>query len=204
MVTWWTALSGTEHFFFIIAIGSTFILALQLVMNMIGLAGHDTDFGTALPHDIGAGSLEHPDLAAHSTGLGLISVRTVIAFFVGFGWAGFALLGMEIPITISVILSLVIGFGFMMLVFYLMKTIFKLSDAGNIDNRNAIGQTGTVYIPIPAGAKGVGQVQVVVEGRMRELAAVTEGVDSLPTGTPIKIVKMMGTSTSTAVVQKLV
>lgn len=200
MGAWWTALSGAEHIFFIIAIGSTMILALQLIMNMIGLAGHDTDFGAALPQDAGAELLDHPDLAAHSTGLALISVRTVVAFFVGFGWAGIALLGAKIPVPLTVILSLVIGFAFMMIVFSLMKAIFKLSDTGNIDYRNAVDQTGTVYIPIPAGGGGVGQVQVVVEGRMRELAAVTDGAP-LPTGTPIKVVNMMGAST--VVVQKL-
>ena len=201
MSIWWASLTGPEHVFYIIAFASTLFLVIQLLLNLIGLAGHDIDAdasaGADIPHDV---SLDHVD-AAHHTGLAFISVRTVVAFFVGFGWAGVVMLSSKVSLPLTALFAFFIGLVFLVTIYYLMKAIFKLSETGNIDFKNAIGQSGTVYIPIPARGQGTGQVQVVVQGRLRELPAVTEEEAALPSGTPIKVTDIMGDSTM--VVRKL-
>jgi membrane protein implicated in regulation of membrane protease activity len=212
MAEWWSALSGGEQVFFIIAIASTFILLLQLILSLVGLAGHDVDTGGAegvdVPHDVPAdvshdmpadvshdGSVEHTGAETHSTGLSVISIRTVVAFFVGFGWAGVAAGGGRLSVLASLLIAIIVGIIFVLVVFYLMKGIYSLSEAGNIDLRNAVGQSGTVYLPIPARGHGTGQIQVVVQGRLRELPAVTDEDQPLPSGTHVRVVNIMGEST---------
>jgi len=43
MEQWWQALTSLEKFFYYIAIPSTVILALQFILTLIGLDGHDAD-----------------------------------------------------------------------------------------------------------------------------------------------------------------
>ncbi len=168
MSEWWTTLSSPMQVFYLIAFISTIILILQLILNLVGLAGHDVDLGagvgTNLPTDF---TFDQPDLAVHGSGLGLISVSTVLAFFAGFGWGGVVLLTSGASIIVAVVVAFLIGVAFLLMVFYLMSAIFKLSEAGNIDYRNAVGQIGAVYITIPANGSGKGQVQVVVQERFR-------------------------------------
>jgi membrane protein implicated in regulation of membrane protease activity len=198
MTAWWTSLTAAQHLFYLIAIASTAVLAIQLFLNLVGLAGHDVDTTFASDADaVGA----HDGLDAHSTGLGLLSVRTVVAFFVGFGWAGVVLLNHGQALFLAVLLAAVAGVLCMLLVFYLMRSILKLAETGNVNVENAVGQTGTVYIPIPSAGKGRGQIQVKVQGRLREVAAVTDAAEDLPTGTPVQVVKMAGDSTM--IVRKL-
>ena len=196
MSDWWIALTGSQQVFYVIAIISTAILILQLILNLIGLAGDDMDMDidhdVDLPTDAG---LEHPDLTPHSSGLGVISVRTVMAFFVGFGWAGAAALSSGWSIIPAVLVALAVGLVFLFVVFYLMRTIFRLSESGNVDYRNAVGKSGTVYLPVPAGSSGSGQIQVVVQGRLREITAMTDAKEDLPAGTPVQVVKVLGGST---------
>jgi hypothetical protein len=200
MSAWWSGLSGLEHLFYLIAFPSSFILFLQLILNLVGLGSHDVD--TAMSADMPSGAvMDHPDLAAHSTGLGLLSVRTVVAFFVGFGWAGVVTLGLGLSPVPAVLTAFGVGVMFLLTVFQIMRTILRLSDTGNVDLSNAVGQTGTVYLPIPAKCAGVGQIQVVVQGRLREVQAATDGEDALPVGLPVQVVKML--SGSSALVRRL-
>jgi hypothetical protein len=84
---------------------------------------------------------------------------------------------------------------FVLVVFYLMREIYKLSETGNIDYQNAVGQIGTVYLPIPAKGKGTGQVQIKVQNRLREVPAVSNDDEELPARAPVKVVKLIGKTT---------
>jgi len=204
MAEWWQALSNIEQIFYVIAITSTLILFLQLILNLIGLAGHDMDMDVGhmdagdMPDGV---DIEHPDLAHHSSGLGVLSYRTITAFFVGFGWAGVVMLRSNAHFGIAIPVAVFVGMFFVLVVFYLMREIYKLSETGNIDLQNAIGQIGSVYLPIPPSGKGAGQIQVKVQNRLRELSAVTNGDEELPARAPVKVVKLIGKST--LVVEKL-
>ncbi len=197
MAEWWSSLSSAEQVFYLIAIVATAILVIQLILNLVGLAGHEMDFDATgadadLPSDFAA---DHPDLVAHPSGLGLISIRTVLAFFVGFGWAGVVMLRTQQSFAVTLIVAAGVGIVFLLVVFYLMAAIFKLSEAGNVDFSLAVGKSGTVYTPIPPKAEGRGHIQVVVQGRLREIPAVTDETEKLPTGTPITVVKLVAGKT---------
>jgi hypothetical protein len=115
---------------------------------------------------------------------------------VGFGWTGVLALSYNFNILVTIGVSCIVGLIFMSVVFLLMKAIYSLSDAGTVDVRNAQGEAGTVYTPIPGSRKGLGQVQVTVQGRLRELAAMTDEEESLPTGTPVRVLKVLDGGTT--------
>ncbi len=203
MVAWWSSLQMAEQVFYLIGMLATAILFVQLVLNIIGLGMHDLDLSTPdgsefdgvdAVHMDGL-DVDHPDLPAHSSGLGMLSFRTVLAFMVGFGWSGGLAIGSGFSILPALALAVLSGAVFMVVVYGLMKAIYKLSDSGNVDFRNALGRTGNVYIPIPAKGSGAGQVQVTVQDRLREISAVTDGDEELKTGTSIRVVKVLGNGT---------
>jgi membrane protein implicated in regulation of membrane protease activity len=195
MTEWWASLTLAQQIFHAIAVLTTLVLVVQLILNLVGLAGHDADVDASGADASADAAVDHPGDAAHSTGLGILSVRSVTAFFVGFGWGGVVSLRSGISLPLTIVLAFLMGAVFLFVVFYIMKSIFKLSDSGNIEYRNAVGQSGTVYIAIPAEGKGRGQIQVKVQGRLREVDAITDGKEELPTGTAVSVVNVIGDST---------
>ena len=50
----------------------------------------------------------------------------------------------------------------------------KLREEGTLDYANAIGNVGSVYLPIQPNRKGIGQVEVMIQGRIRIVKALTD------------------------------
>jgi len=194
MSEWWAALTLVQQILYVIAGLSTTFLVLQLLLNLIGLAGGDADVDIGSDADMDL-STDHGDLSVHSSGLALISFRTVTAFFVGFGWSGIVLLDAGLNTVLAIAIAVCVGCFFVVVVFYLMKELLGLSETGNINISNAIGQAGTVYVTIPAKGAGKGQVQLKVQGRLREKAAITNDDEDLKTGRTVKVVKILGGNT---------
>ncbi len=193
--------------FYGVGIVATVLLVLQLALTLLGLGG---DHDLAGDHEVGLGDgpldmahteVGHDVSTDHTPGPGLLSLRTILAFFVGFGWGGAFLLRLGLPTWVAVLGALGIGGAFFLLVFWLMGLIYSLAESGTIDLRNAVGQTGTVYLPIPPRRSGQGQVQVRVQGRLRELPAMTDAAERLPTGTLVRVVAML--TSEVVLVEKL-
>ncbi len=187
--------------FYAIGIVATAILVLQLVLTLLGLGGDhelgDTGGGLDVGHvdmshiEVSHADVGHEGSVEHDGGPSIISFRSLLAFFSGFGWGGALFLRLGVPMLFAIAGALVVGGIFLLVVFWLMGLIYSLSESGTIDLRNAVGQTGTVYLPIPPQRSGQGQVQVTVQGRLRELSAMTDAAERLPTGTPVRVVAMM-------------
>jgi NhaP-type Na+/H+ or K+/H+ antiporter len=133
--------------------------------------------------------------AVHADGLGLVSTRTVMAFLVGFGWTGAIARGGGLSLAVSVLIGLAVGFLLMLAVFWFMRGLYSLRQSGSLDYRNAVGELGTVYVTIPPAGTGSGQIQVVVQGRLSTVAASTTAVAAIPSGTQVKVVKLLAGNT---------
>jgi len=177
-----------EQIFFGIALVSSLILAVQLVLSLVGAAGVEMDVMDDMP-EIGDSGL------SDGTGLGLISTRSVIAFFVGFGWAGLLSIRSEFRLFASTLIAFGVGCVFLFTIFYLMRWVHSLAESGNINFANAVGQTGTVYLPIPGAGKGNGVIQVKVQGRLRELSAATDAPDAFAVGARVSVISMIDDAT---------
>lgn len=176
-----------ENVFFGLALGSSLLLALQLILTLTGLGGGEADAVDA--PDVGA---DLPDDA----GLGVFSTRSIVAFFVGFGWSGTLSMRSGLGLFPATVAALVVGGVFLFTIFYLMRWAHSLAESGNVDLANAVGQSGSVYLPIPGAGKGNGLIQVNVQGRLREVTAITDEQGAFATGARVRVVRMVDDSTA--------
>ncbi len=194
MTEWWTSLSTSSHFFALVAIPATVVLIIQTVMIFLGIGDHgemdDPSIGDAVS-DIGA---EDYDIDAMDS-LHIFTLRGIIAFFVVFGWVGLVMNSHAVSLWITVPVAVLCGAAIMVALAYLLRAIMRLQSGGNIDNRNALGTSGTVYLTIPAERNGIGKVNILLQGSFVERDAVTDSADAIPTGTEIVVTGLSGQTT---------
>ena len=181
---WWDALDGAMKFFYTIAFASTSVLLIQTVLMMCGL---DTDGAGVDGIDIDHGDIDHG-----GGDISVLSVRSITAFLVGLGWMGAILRDLGWSLLIVVPLALVVGFILMMLVFWFMKFLHSLRESGNLDYAYAIGETGTVYLPIPPHKEKAGKIQVVVQGRLTVVDAFTRADERIENRTKVRVLDVIG------------
>ena len=211
MFEWWDSLSVISQVFACIAIPATLIMLIQTVMMLVGFDSDNADGVDSLGEldmdsDIeladtdgifGDGILEadaDPDPTG-LTDLRIFSVRGIIAFLVVFGWVGVVLDIAGAMFGITLLIATVCGFAMMLLLAFLMRAVMKLRSDGNIDNRNALGVSGKVYLTVPAARTGEGKVNILIQGAYVEREAVTDEVEPIPTGSEIVVIGLSGQTT---------
>lgn len=120
--------------------------------------------------------------------LRLFTLQGIVAFMTVFGWSSIASITSGANTTLSVVLGILFGLIAMFAIAKLVQVSRKLTESGNVDIKNAIGEMGKVYIPIPPRGKGEGKLTVYLQGRFLECEAVTDGDNTLPTGAAVRIV----------------
>lgn len=169
------------------ALLGTGLFTIKLVLLMLGADHGGETVGDASATDV------HSD---SSGDFKLLSIQGVIAFAMGFGWAGLAALHFTDWHLTGVMLTAVAG-GLVSawLLITAMRAMFELQSSGNIAIDSCIGLQGTVYVGIPAESSGKGQVQLVVDGKQRIFNAVTTGPE-LASGTRVSVT---GTNTDNTI-----
>jgi membrane protein implicated in regulation of membrane protease activity len=181
LIEWWQSLVAESKIFYAIGIVSLVLLLFQMLMTILGLGGdHDHELG-------GHGDHEH--------GWGLITVRTVMAFLSGFGWAGGILLNRGYEVGPAIFRAVVVGALFLLATAVLVRNLLKLESSGNLDYKNAIGTVGTVYSTIPSAEAGNGQLELMMQGRLITAVARTQSSPDLKPGTQARVVALIGQST---------
>ena len=180
MNEWWIALTGIEQVFWGIALIFSVLFVIQFILSLIGL-DFDGD------HEIGGGV--HVDHGM-DTDVTILSVRSIIAFFTFFGWAGVLILNNGGGTGLATIIATLCGLGAMFLVGYMMFWFSNLGEVGNVDIMDAIYKTGEVYLTIPANGSGQGKIHIHLGGSLREMDAMTES-KSLPTGTKVRVIEVL-------------
>jgi membrane protein implicated in regulation of membrane protease activity len=181
MSDWWNSLLIEKQIFYAIGLFSLAVLLLQILLTLVGVGHHDADFSG------------HGD---HDSGMGLLTVRTVTAFFVGFGWAGVIMLNKGYSMIAAIAAGAGTGMVFLLATALLIRNLLRLqSSGGNIDYNNAIGTVGTVYVTIPGAEAGGGQVELNIQGRLMTVAACTQAASALRPNSKVKVVGLIGGST---------
>ena len=212
-VDWWNSLTTVSQIFYCIAIPATLILLIQTILLFIGIGGEaegaDADidggdldvevsgdtadgvFGENMPE-------EAPDIEGFE-GLRIFTIRGIVAFFVVFGWVGIVMESAGAPLYLGLPIAFVCGVAMMLALAFIFRALMKLKSNGNIDNRNAVGCSGKVYLTIPSSRGGEGKVTIMLQGVYVERDAVTDDDEPIKTGSEIVVV---GTSGQTALVVK--
>ncbi len=168
----WADYTMIEKIYWVIAIPSTALFLVFLVMSLVSGAGADMDVEGDIDGD------------GHDGGIGFqfISLKSLLGFFTVFSWAGLAALESGQSNTSSILIAAGSGLAMMFIiagVFYLMS---KVTDDGTLVMSNAINHMGEVYLTIPPRRTGFGKVQIRIQGRLHELEAVTDDDESIATG----------------------
>ena len=176
MGDWWQALTGDLQVFYAIAFISSFFLLVQIALLAFGI-GADVDIGDEDPSS------------------GFLSIRTLTAFSFAFGWTGVLMKQADRSTAASVGVAIAAGLAVFLAVGLLWRSFAKLGESGSVDYRSAVGAHGTVYLTVAANRSKPGKVEVMVQGRMRVINALTESDESLPAQSAITVVGVVDPST---------
>jgi membrane protein implicated in regulation of membrane protease activity len=125
----------------------------------------------------------------HFDGFKVISVHGLAAFFLMFGLVGFAMnRESRAPILVSILAGVIAGAASVWIIAKLFQAAGRLQSVGNLDTRKAAGCHGTVYMQIPKGAQG--RVVLSIDGRQREMDAISANGEEMATGTPVVVVRL--------------
>lgn len=179
MKAWFEGLSSVEQFLFVIAVFSTTIFAMQLLLTLTGIAGDDLDADSGTD----GASFDFGDV---------FTIRNGVTFLMGFSWGG--LMGSDWGVTNTgglFFIGFMVGSFFVFVNLMLFLGLSRLRNAGNIKLENAIDEVATVSLSIPEKRSGVGKVVVKIQGRLKEYHAITDG-DALSRNAAVVVVDLAG------------
>ncbi len=163
------------NIFLYTAIFSTVLYVIKMAVFMI--AGGDTevssDFDTMTEADVS---------------FNFVSLQSILAFFMGFGWSGLAcVIQFQTTYKSAFVTGFIVGFVFMYLSAYLMFSIKKLNKKVIYDYKTLIGKEGKAYINIPP--KKEGQIEIDFNNKLSILEAVNNDDETIEAFAAIKVIK---------------
>jgi hypothetical protein len=175
------------------------LLVCQFLMSVLGFGHHEVgghDFHDDLGgHDLHAGDHHEAGHDAHSSWFaGLLTFRTVVAALTFFGLAGRAAAAGGLEPTQTLAAAVGAAAAALFLVAWMMRALYSLRSEGTVRVQRAVGQIGTVYLPIPGRREGVGKVTMNLQNRTVEFQAVT-AQDLLPAGAKVQVVALVSSDT---------
>jgi len=189
MNEWWSALDSFDKTLWTITLIATLIFVIQSIatfMGMDGDSGIDADFGGDLDTDIAGADADGGDGMPFQ----LFTFRNFVNFFLGFGWTVISLQDNIESRPVVLIIGTIVGIALVAAVMYMFYFMGKLAESGNMDIKKAIGKTVQVYLPIPANRKGMGKVQIKLQGSLHELDAITDG-DIISSGNMARVKEVL-------------
>jgi hypothetical protein len=179
--TWWESLSTLQKIHWGIALPSTIVFVIQLIVSLVG--GDSDNFDT--DHD---GDFD----SHHGDSINIFSAKSILAFLMFYGWSGLAAIERGM-LSWWGVTAIALGVGIIMMLFtaWLFFMLLKLQVSGTMNIENAIGKQAEVYITIPAKKKGNGQVEIIISGGYKTLDAVTEDIDDIQTGSFVEVVDVI-------------
>jgi hypothetical protein len=127
----------------------------------------------------------------HGSGSNIVSIKTVSAMLLGFGFGGALLEQNGFSVGFSALGGLGVGVLIGAAYFALMNSLYRLRSDGTAVLSEAINRSGTVYLRIPGNVSGAGEIQVAFGGRLQNVRAYTRGFE-LSTGTAVRVVALHG------------
>jgi len=192
ILEWWNSLTFASQIFYCLAIPSTLVLLIQTILMFLGIGEDGDTLGDDLPDSAELADDADPVELSDIDGLHIFTLRGIISFFVVFGWVGVVLQASGVGLPLTVLISFFSGFLTMVAIAYLIRSVMKLRNDGNTDNRNAIGTAGKVHLTVPAHRTGEGKVHVMLQGTYVERNAVTDESEPIPTGSEVVVVGVSG------------
>ena len=185
MTEWWTSLDLFMKILWCIAIASSLIFIVETILTFIGA---DVEMDTDI--DVADGGFEG------DPSMNLYTFRNLVNFLLGMSWTAIILNDKIASKALLMLIAFAVGALLVAAVMYMFKWLSKMQQSGNINIfQSAAGCNGKVYLTIPAERKGTGKVQISINESIREYDALTDSETELKTGTAIKVVEVIDSST---------
>jgi hypothetical protein len=176
----WADAPFSQQLFWAIGIFGLVLIVFQSVLTLF--VGHQGDLNSDSNVDGHGGH----GLASY------LSLRSISATLLGFGFGGAYLDRIGLALTVAAFGGLCLGLMIGVAYVALLNSLRKLhSDGSMLRLLDAMGRTGTVYLPIPGATSGPGEVQVAFGGKLHNVAAFTNG-PQLPVGTFVRVAGLHG------------
>ena len=199
---WYNALPSTLQVYWVIALVTSLVFLIQMVLTFIGIGDTDTDVDLGGDADFG-GDSDFSDGDTLDTGgaMQLFTIRNFINFLLGLGWGGVCLYSV-IPNTIVLtIVAILVGVLFVYIFLIIYRQLRKLERNGAYRISDCVGHTVDVYLTVPANRSGMGKVQISFSGSVQELAALTDSDTPLCSGSKVRVTEVI--DGTTVLVEKL-
>ena len=189
MIEWFNSLEPMQKVFWACALISSVLFVIQLLLLIIGVDSDSTDADV---------STDVPDFDGDTTDLGggfsLFSIKNMINFLVGFGWAGVCFhKHIESPYLLT-LAALAVGLAFIGMFFLIYRQTRKFESNGAFRIKDCIDKTADVYLRIPAKGEGKGKIQISVNGSVHEIDAIAED-SMISTGAKVRVVEIIDNTT---------
>ena len=181
LLIWFQGLEPAAQVFWGCAIVSSAIFLIQAILTMIGM-DHDMDF------EVGDFDGDTMDTGG---AVSLFSIRSLVNFFVGFGWAGVSFYNDISSKAVLYFIAICVGLLFSYATVFLIKKMKKLEHNGAYKIADCVGKSCDVYLRIPAAGEGKGKVQISLNGSIHEFDAVSAG-EAIATGKRVKVIAVEG------------
>lgn len=175
--------AGFHSVYWGLAVFGSIFFGITCLLAIIGVGGVDD----GMDIDADGVALDHVDHGF--VDFNLFSIRSILAFLTVFGWGGVMWGHHGIWGFIGAFAA---GIATMFLTALVIWGLMKLQSSGTISNRQFIGQTGSVYLGIPAGRSAPGKITVRLKGATYELKAVAD--EDIPTGSAVTVTEQLADS----------
>jgi hypothetical protein len=183
MELWWASLDLYLKIMWGLAIPFSVLFIIQMIMTFIGMGDHGDVSGDA-EADAGV-----------QVAFQFFTFRNFVNFFLGFSWAGISLYGAVESKMWLTFLCVLVGLLLVTIVMALLYALSKTTQSGNIDIKDTVGRTATVYFTIPAAGKNTGKIQLSVHQAVREYDAISELNEPIPTGSIVRVKEVVDAHT---------
>ena len=194
MNEWWAGLDTMTQGFFSAALFFSVFFVWQLIASIMGLAGDsDVDIDGDVDMDADGHFDTHSDALDSIDAFQLLSVRSLLAFFTLFSWAGALYLQRGDTISTSMLYAVLWGVAAMLVVAATLHLLRKMTETGNTSLASCVGKQGTVYLDVPA--SGLGEVRIAVSGHIQCVKARSVGDATFPAGASVTVTRQLGPTT---------
>lgn len=193
MTEWWNTLSPALHFYWFIGFPSSALFIIQTALILIGIGDShffDHDFSHTLLDSNHVDTNTADSLENVTATFKFLTLRNIIVFFTVFSWCGIVLTTKGINGIPVFLIALTIGLLLMFIISLLYYFITRMTEEGTMNLNNAVNCQGEVYLTIPAMRTETGKVNIIVQGALRELEAITDGEEIL-TGEKVLVTEIV-------------
>jgi hypothetical protein len=171
MTDWWQSLELLAKIYWISAFVSSLLFIVILIMTFVGA---DTD-------ELGDADFDG------GIDFQFLTFKNSVGFFTVFSWSGLACYYGEFSDGITMLISVICGLAMMLLMAGIFYGLRNLGQDSTLKMINVVGATGEVYLFIGKNKSSMGKVHVKVQGSLRELDALTDMNEDIPTGAIITV-----------------